>query len=62
MIIYGLGPDSDEELSPETTLVAKTRLWLRQRQRGYLPIQDRCAEAETSVPWEEVNACLLRHA
>jgi hypothetical protein len=42
--VYGLDPDSDQELSQEASLVTKARIWLYQRKRGYLPIQDRRAE------------------
>ena len=41
--VYGLDPESEDELSPEATLVSKARIWFWQRQRGYLPIQDRRA-------------------
>jgi predicted Zn-dependent protease len=43
--VYGLDVNSDAELSPEADLLTKARIWLWQRQRGYLPIQDRRAEA-----------------
>jgi hypothetical protein len=46
-MVWGLDPDSDQELSPEATLITKARIWLWQRQRGYLPIQDRLAMART---------------
>jgi hypothetical protein len=39
--VYGLDPESDEELSPEATLLTKIRIWMYLRRRGYLPIQDR---------------------
>ena len=42
--VFGLDPESDRELSDEATLVTKARIWLYQRRRGYLPIQDRRAE------------------
>lgn len=41
--VYGLDPGSDQELSPEADVMTKARIWLWQRQRGYLPIQDRKA-------------------
>lgn len=41
--VYGLDPVSDQELSPEADIITKARIWLWQRQRGYLPIQDRRA-------------------
>jgi hypothetical protein len=41
--IYGLDKDSDQELSPEATLLTKIRIWMYLRKRGYLPIQDRKA-------------------
>jgi len=44
--VYGLDPESDKELSPEATLATKARIWLYQRERGYLPVQDRRAELE----------------
>jgi predicted Zn-dependent protease len=43
-MVYGLDPESDQELSTEASMVTKARIWLYQRQRGYLPIQDRAAE------------------
>lgn len=43
--VYGLDPDSDDELSPEADVMTKARIWLWQRRRGYLPIQDRAALA-----------------
>jgi predicted Zn-dependent protease len=41
--VYGLDESSDEELSPEATLLTRIRIWLYLRRRGYLPIQDRRA-------------------
>ena len=41
--VYGLDPESDDELSSEASLFVKARIWVYQRQRGYLPIQDRRA-------------------
>lgn len=45
--VYGLDPESDAESSPEAGLVTKARIWIWQRQHGYLPIQDRHAMART---------------
>lgn len=42
--VYGLDVESDQELSPEASLMTKARIWLYQRRRGYLPLQDRQAE------------------
>jgi predicted Zn-dependent protease len=42
--VYGLDPNSDQELSAEASVATKARIWLYQRQRGYLPLQDRLAE------------------
>jgi hypothetical protein len=42
--VYGIDPDSDQELSAEASLITKARVWLYARQRGYLPVQDRRAE------------------
>jgi len=42
--VYGLDQDSDEELSRSADFMTRARIWLWQRQRGYLPIQDRAAE------------------
>jgi predicted Zn-dependent protease len=42
--VFGLDPESDQELSAEATLMTKARIWLYQRERGYLPLQDRMAE------------------
>ena len=44
-MVFGLDTESDQELSPEASIVTKARIWLYQRQRGYLPIQDRLAMA-----------------
>ena len=44
-MVFGLDPASDQELSPEASVMTKARIWLYQRQRGYLPIQDRLAMA-----------------
>lgn len=44
--VYGLDPESDTELSAEASLATKARIWLYQRERGYLPIQDRTAELQ----------------
>lgn len=41
--VYGLDPGSDQELAPEASAMTKARIWLYQRRRGYLPIQDRQA-------------------
>jgi len=43
-MVYGLDPESDQELSAEASVITKARIWLYTRQRGYLPIQDRRAE------------------
>lgn len=47
--VYGLDAESDQELSPEASLVTKARIWLWQRKRGYLPIQDRWAMARAHL-------------
>ncbi|HEU4642576.1 MAG TPA: M48 family metalloprotease [Gemmatimonadaceae bacterium] len=47
--VYGLDTDSDEELSPEASTITKARIWLYQRRRGYLPIQDRQAELQRYI-------------
>jgi len=44
-MVFGLDTESDQELSPEASTMTKTRIWLYQRRRGYLPIQDRLAMA-----------------
>jgi predicted Zn-dependent protease len=41
--VYGLDPESDQELSTDASVMTKARIWLWQRERGYLPIQDRVA-------------------
>lgn len=41
--VYGPDPQSDQELSPEASVTTKVRIWLYQRRRGYLPLQDRQA-------------------
>ena len=43
-MVFGLDPESDQELSAEASVVTKARIWLYSRERGYLPIQDRRAE------------------
>lgn len=49
--VFGLDSDSDQELSPEATLATKARIWLYQRERGYLPIQDRLAAIKEYCAW-----------
>lgn len=49
--VFGLDVDSDQELSPEASLVTRARIWLYQRERGYLPIRDRLAELKEYVAW-----------
>lgn len=44
--VYGLDAESDRELSPGASALTKARIWLYQRERGYLPIQDRGAELQ----------------
>ena len=39
--VFGLDSESDRELDPDAALILKARVWLYQRERGYLPIQDR---------------------
>ena len=43
-MVFGTDPDSDQELSPDAHWTTKARIWIWQRARGYLPIQDRRAE------------------
>jgi hypothetical protein len=47
--VYGLDTASDHELSPDASPLTKARIWLYQRERGYLPIQDRQAELRRYV-------------
>ena len=42
--VYGLDTESDRELADDASALTKARIWLYQRERGYLPIQDRGAE------------------
>jgi hypothetical protein len=49
--VFGLDTESDQELSPEASLVTKARVWLYQRERGYLPIQDRLAAIKEYCAW-----------
>jgi len=42
--VYGLDTESDQELSADASRLTQVRIWLYQRERGYLPIQDRQAE------------------
>lgn len=39
--VYGPDEENDDELSSEASLKTKVQIWLYQRRRGYLPIQDR---------------------
>ena len=39
--VYGVNQDDENELSSDASLNTKLRIWLYQRKRGYLPIQDR---------------------
>jgi len=47
--VYGLDTESDQELSSNASPLTKARIWLYQRERGYLPIQDRQAELRRYV-------------
>jgi len=47
--VYGLDPECDDELSADASIVTRARIWLYQRKRGYLPIQDRRAELQRYV-------------
>lgn len=47
--VYGLDTESDQELSPDASRLTKARIWLYQRERGYLPIQDRQAELQRYI-------------
>ena len=49
--VFGLDSESDQELSPEASLVTKARIWLYQRERGYLPVQDRLAAIKEYLAW-----------
>jgi hypothetical protein len=42
-MVYGPDPESDQELSPDAPWHTRARIWLWERSRGYLPIQDRRA-------------------
>ena len=42
--VFGVDPESDRELAPDAAAFLKARVWLYQRRRGYLPIQDRLGE------------------
>ena len=44
--VFGLDPESDRELEPDAAMILKARIWLYQRERGYLPIQDRLGALE----------------
>jgi len=44
--VYGPDEHSDRELHPDATLATKARIWLWMKRRGYLPIDDRHAEAK----------------
>jgi hypothetical protein len=47
--VYGLDTESDRELSADASPLTKARVWLYQRERGYLPIQDRLAELRRHI-------------
>lgn len=40
-IVYGPDLESDNELAPDADWKTKAKIWLWQKQRGYLPIRDR---------------------
>lgn len=42
-MVYG-PQESDDELSPDASFTTRLRIWLWQRQRGYLPLRDRRQE------------------
>ena len=48
-LVYGLDPESDRELSSDAPLHTKIRIWAWTRAKGYLPVQDRVAEAMRSL-------------
>jgi predicted Zn-dependent protease len=52
-MVYGIDPESDEELAADAAWSTKARIWAWQRKRGYLPIQDRRA---VLVRWLEEQA------
>ena len=56
--VYGLDVESDQELAPDASLLTKARIWLYQRQRGYLPIQDR--QAALRRYWLEAHGVEIR--
>jgi Zn-dependent protease with chaperone function len=41
--VFGPDPESDQELAIDAPWLTKARIWVHQRSRGYLPIQDRRA-------------------
>ena len=49
--VFGLDSESDQELSPEASVVTRARIWLYQRERGYLPVRDRLAELKEYLAW-----------
>jgi predicted Zn-dependent protease len=40
-IVYGPDPESDQELAEDASWCTKAKIWMWQRTRGYLPLQDR---------------------
>jgi hypothetical protein len=53
--IYGPDPESDQELAINAEWITRARVWIHQRSRGYLPIQDRRAALRA-------HAATLRHS
>jgi predicted Zn-dependent protease len=40
-VVYGPDPESDQELADDAPWSTRARIWMWQRTRGYLPLQDR---------------------
>ena len=60
--VFGLDPGSDEELAADASAMTRARIWLYQRKRGYLPIQDRAAELRRYAEAKLGRAVLPRGA
>jgi predicted Zn-dependent protease len=47
--VYGLDPESDQELAPDADWRTRARIWFWLRRRGYLPVQDRRARVRAHL-------------
>lgn len=61
-LALGLDPESDQELSPDAPLLTRLRTWAWTRSKGYLPVQDRAAEARRYANKLKINANQAAHS